>query len=219
MLTGILEIDDPVREDFRRAINRLRHMGIEEITMLTGDQQPVAQAIAQQLGLESYQAEILPQDKALALAAQTVYGSARMVLETGSHPAVLRDAVCSPAGTTIAPLTPCLFANIEAPEGMMPKMIARSGKIVFAKGSTNESEITTGLYANADSNNDIRYAVIQGQLLITADKATDIAVFAVDGKLIHQSTMAQADNLTLHLPNGIYIIRTNDSIIKIASNL
>lgn len=44
----------------------------------------------------------LPRQAAIMLAAQTLLGAAKMVLETGKHPDVLRDQVTSPAGTTIA---------------------------------------------------------------------------------------------------------------------
>ena len=43
----------------------------------------------------------LPRDVATLLAAQTTLGSAKMVLETGSHPALLKDAVTTPAGCTV----------------------------------------------------------------------------------------------------------------------
>jgi pyrroline-5-carboxylate reductase len=44
----------------------------------------------------------LPRETALKLAIQTLYGSAKLMLETHEHPAVLRDKVASPGGTTIA---------------------------------------------------------------------------------------------------------------------
>ncbi len=69
----------------------------------------------------------LPRDVALALAAQTVRGAAEMVLKTGQHPGVLKDAVASPAGTTIAGL-----AALEAGG-------ARSALIAAVEAATRRS--------------------------------------------------------------------------------
>ena len=56
----------------------------------------------------------LPRPLAASLAAQTVLGAAAMVQGTGTHPALLREAVCSPGGTTVAALETLELAGTRA---------------------------------------------------------------------------------------------------------
>jgi pyrroline-5-carboxylate reductase len=76
----------------------------------------------------------LPRDVATLLAAQTMKGSASVVLETGDHPALLKDAVTTPAGCTIDGI-------LELEEGKLRvtlikavvKATSRAGELLFEK--------------------------------------------------------------------------------------
>ena len=60
---GCIGLADTVRPEARRAVARLRRMGIEQVVMLTGDNERTAGAVARELGLSGYRARQLPEDK------------------------------------------------------------------------------------------------------------------------------------------------------------
>lgn len=59
----LLGISDKLKADAKDSISRLKNMGIADIIMLTGDNASTASAIAAQLGITEYRAELLPEDK------------------------------------------------------------------------------------------------------------------------------------------------------------
>jgi Cd2+/Zn2+-exporting ATPase len=77
---GIIMIADRARESGHDAVDLLRRQGIERVVMLTGDNETTAQAVARQLGIDEWRAELLPQDKVKAVEElRSVYGSVAMV--------------------------------------------------------------------------------------------------------------------------------------------
>ena len=77
---GAIAVADRVRPESREAVAALRKAGVEQVIMLTGDNETVAGAIAAEAGLDNYHAGLMPQDKVdLLRRLEAEYGPVAMV--------------------------------------------------------------------------------------------------------------------------------------------
>ena len=87
-LIAVLCISDPLREDAKETIDALRELGFTNIAMLTGDAENSAHYVAQQLDLDYYQSQVLPEDKANYVKAQKELGRKVVMIGDGINDSV-----------------------------------------------------------------------------------------------------------------------------------
>ena len=79
-LEGVIAVADELRPEARATIARLQDLGVEAVLMLTGDNERTARAIATELGVDDYRAELLPEEKVGAVQAlQATHDGVAMV--------------------------------------------------------------------------------------------------------------------------------------------
>ena len=82
-LAAVICISDPLREEACAVMRSLRALGIKRTVMLTGDSERTAKAIAEQVGVDDYRAEVLPEDKASFVEAERRAGRTVIMIGDG----------------------------------------------------------------------------------------------------------------------------------------
>ena len=83
MLAAVICISDPLRAEAADAVAALHSLGVGKIVMLTGDSERTAAAIAAQVGVDEYRAEVLPEDKAHFVQAERSQGRTVVMIGDG----------------------------------------------------------------------------------------------------------------------------------------
>jgi heavy metal translocating P-type ATPase len=83
VLRAVICISDPLRREAAQVVKTLRQLGLSKLVMLTGDSQRTAAAIAAQVGVDEFHAEVLPEDKARYVEEERAKGHTVIMLGDG----------------------------------------------------------------------------------------------------------------------------------------
>jgi cation-transporting P-type ATPase C len=86
-MLGVIGIQDSLREDMKKTLNRLRRQGYDDIILLTGDVEAHANAVASKMTVDSYKAQVLPEDKADMVLQKQARGNSVVMVGDGVNDA------------------------------------------------------------------------------------------------------------------------------------
>ena len=81
---GCIELSDTIKANAKESLQKLRKCGVKRLIMLTGDHEAVAKSVAGQVGIDTYYADLLPQDKVSSLDA---------IMKADNHVAFVGDGI------------------------------------------------------------------------------------------------------------------------------
>ena len=82
-LEAVILIEDPLRENAKDTIKKLKKNGIKKVVMMTGDSDRTAKAIAKKVGIDEYYSEVLPEDKAKFVDKEIAMGHSVIMIGDG----------------------------------------------------------------------------------------------------------------------------------------
>ncbi len=82
-LAAVICIEDPLREEAADVLRSLKTLGIRKLVMMTGDSEKTAAAVAQQVGVDEYYSEVLPEDKARFVEKEKAKGNVVIMVGDG----------------------------------------------------------------------------------------------------------------------------------------
>lgn len=155
-LLGVIGVQDTLRENMKKSINRLRNRGIDDIILLTGDVEQQAEIMTRKMSLDSFKADLLPEDKAGSVLQLQAAGSKTIMVGDGINdaPALAYADVGIAIGgtrTDIAVEAADITINSDDPL-LIPQVINLSQKtmdVVNQNFATTIGVNTVGLFLGA----------------------------------------------------------------------
>ncbi len=92
-IMGVIGISDRIRPDAKEMVRSLRDLGMKHLVMITGDNERIARAVAREVGIDEYHAELLPEDKVLVIEKLKRKDAASVIKATGGGVAMVGDGI------------------------------------------------------------------------------------------------------------------------------
>lgn len=155
-LLGVLGVQDTLRENMKKSINRLRNLGVDDIILLTGDVEQQAEIMANKLSMDRFESELLPEDKAKCVLQLQANGAKVIMVGDGINdaPALAYSNVGIAIGNTrtdIAVEAADITINSDDPL-LLPQVVMLSEKtmgVIKQNFATTIGLNTIGLFLGA----------------------------------------------------------------------